>query len=348
MFKSSTPLAASRSTRRDRGRGVTTGKAGKYIPLRFLPLFREDQIVNGRVNVTLELAETVRPLVNAVYASVEAWFVPFAAFPRFADIGDFNRSYMKQVDPKTGTVEPFIKTAAYGGNDIMRKLGVHMQQGAQYNLAVVEAYNCLVNHLYNMKSPNLADRTALDTTLAACFWHNQMLAEVVPNYDRSHYDGVVPVNNMAASAPVKGLGIRTAALSTVVTSAGIAMTETYATGVNPPPNTRNYALGVPLNTSEVRIEVDQATKTPLLYVPIDNGMANISLANIELAKKSAAFAALRKQYAGHDDQAIVELLMRGIRVPEYMERQPYLLGEQTTQFTFGTRYATDGASSISR
>lgn len=206
-FKSTTPVQVNRSRRVDRARGVTTGKAGKIIPLRYIPLLREDRLSNTRVDVSVELSETVRPLANAVYLNVEAWFVPFAASSMFNGLDDFNRAYAKVIEPGTGVVKPFIYSQAFNpGNEIWKSLGVHGITGAQVNYAPVQAYNILVNHLYQERSPNLPVRGENDGGLAVSFWESSRFAQVVPNYDRSLIDGVVPLE-APAGLPVRGLGI---------------------------------------------------------------------------------------------------------------------------------------------
>ena len=288
----------------------------------------------------MELAETVRPLINAVYADVECWFIPYAAFPRFADLGDYNRSYTKTPDPKTGQVEPFIKAGAWTVNDIWRAMGVHMPAGAQINLAPIEAYNVLVNHKYQERSPNLPTRAELLSTLAPCFWTANRFAHVVPNYDRSFVDGVVPVG-AASTLDIDGIGI--------LTGNGTASTVNNFVeqdGMRTATGWRNSLTATP-GAGEARFFIEQdptSTNRPMIRADLGTAQVHISLANIDLARKTAAFDALRTKYEGHNDAEIIEMLMEGIRVPEFMERQPMLLASRRTQFSFGTRYATDGAS----
>lgn len=339
-FLSTTPVQVSRSRRVDRARGVTTAKAGKVIPLRYIPLLREDRLSNTEVSITVEMAETVRPLRNAVYLNVEAWFVPFAAFEQFAGIDDFNRAYAKVVEPGTSTVKPFMSTAAFAANDIWNKLGVHGVPGAQVNLAPIQAYNTIINHMRKDRSPNLPVRTETDTSLAVAFWEANRFAHVVPNYDRSLIDGVVPLE-APTGLKITGMGIQNAGTSP--TSAGRRVTGgTLESGLG-------WAIvdtganGGANNLATVSIQQDpNNVGYPNIRAVVDGGAVHISLANIDLARQTAAFDALRKKYAGHDDDEIIELLMEGIRVPEYMERMPMLLAAQKTAFNFATRYASDG------
>nr|QXN72761.1 MAG: major capsid protein [Microvirus sp.] len=338
-FRNPTPPSYNRTLRMERGRGITTGPAAKIMPLRFIPTFREESISGMRVTVSAELGETVRPIQNAVEAEFQAVFVPYAAFPRFKDLGDFNRSYAKVKNPHTNAVDPFIQTAAFDATSpFWKALGVHMVAGEQVNVAPIEAYNVWVNYLYNDRSPNLASRTALDNTLATAFWLQNKFGHVKPDYDRSLINGVVPIQAPAA-IPVKGLGLST------MGSAPTSNTQVQ-TGQNSA-SVVSY-LGDPAATggadgrAKLWIEKASASAAPNIRVDVNGMGLNISLADIELAKQQAAFAQLRKKLSGHDDEEIIKLIMQGIRVPEYMERQPMLLASKRVPFSFGTRFATSG------
>ena len=74
------------------------------------------------------------------------------------------------------------------------------------------------------------------------------------------------------------------------------------------------------------------------------GIATMSLADIEQARKTAAFAKLRASYDGIDDEYIIDLLMQGITVPTEVMKQPMLIGQQTGMFGFSQRFATDSGN----
>jgi hypothetical protein len=75
----------------------------------------------------------------------------------------------------------------------------------------------------------------------------------------------------------------------------------------------------------------------------DNGIT-VSLSNIELAKKTQAFAKARSMYQGHDDDYIIDLLMAGVRIPDQAMKQPILLAQQRTQMGYQQRFASDAAN----
>lgn len=334
-FKSTAPVQVSRSWRIDNARGVSTGKAGNFLPLRYIPLLREDRLSNCQVGVTVEMAETVRPLLNAVYVNVMAAFIPFAAFPRFQGIDDFNRSYAG-----IAGADPFIRSVAYEENDLYRSLGIHGVPGESHNAAVIEAYNVFINHLYDVRSPNLPERTEMDTTKATCFWHQNKFAQIVPNYDRSLLDGIVPVQSVG-DLHTKGIGLgQTQASTTRTPTMSGGEGNTTIQGWQAVETATNAA-----GEAHVIIEEDpNSPGYPYIRTTFEGAAVHFSLMNLDLAKKKAAFDALRKRYEGHDDDEIIELLMQGIRVPEYMERQPMILANKTTQMGFSTRFASDGAS----
>ncbi|TIS12727.1 MAG: hypothetical protein E5X07_39360, partial [Mesorhizobium sp.] len=86
------------------------------------------------------------------------------------------------------------------------------------------------------------------------------------------------------------------------------------------------------------------TAIPEIYAELQNAGITVSLSNIELAKKTAAFARLRTQYNEHSDQYLINMLMDGLTIPEQAMMQPILIGEQTTIFGMSKRYATDAAN----
>lgn len=335
-FRSLEPLKVRRSRRGDRSRGVTSGKAGRMIPLAYVPLLREDRLVSGRFTVSVEMAETVRPLANAVYANFEAWFVPFASFDRFDSLVEYNRAYTKRAGPNG--VPSYINPAAYAQNDIYRALGLHHVVGAQHNPMLIEAYNTLVNFAYGDRSPAIPSRLLTDTTLATGFWAANRFAHIVPNYDRSFIDGVVPVQ---AAGPVrlKGLygqyGTPSAAVPITETDGTTRTAQTWQ--VNDTTAAGKMAMMIERDPNH---NVNNGRH--FVRVDMDGQSMHVSLTNIDLARQEAAFDAFRNKLKAKNTEDVVELLMSGIAVPEELERQPWLLAARQAQFGFTSRFATDG------
>ena len=350
------PITVKRSTRRDRARVLTSADAGKILPLKYIPMLREDAVKRGRVRVNLEMMETAEYLMNGIQVDVMAHYVPMLAFDRFnGSMEELNRSYKgepgiggsvvpyfeknKTYNPTSDTVvthttnQSAIDTSNYSGgvadNSVfLQTMGIHTQS-ADYNTTIVEAYNAIVNHRRKARSASLPLRNAFDHRLAEAFWSLDN-NHIVPDFDQKLIDGEVALNALTFKAPV--------------------VTEQY-TQINPgslngggDPGT-NFA--VPGNTTN---PTAQGT-TPESYLFEDmyaeltaGGNATMSLADIEQAKKTAAFAKLRSMYDGITDEHVIDLLMEGISVPlEYM-KQPILLSKASTMIGYNQRYATDAAN----
>ena len=107
-----TALQPQRTRRTDTARILTSGEIGKIIPLKMIPIFREDSVQNGRFRVSVEMMETAEMLANSVMIEAQAHFVPFLAFEQFNGIDSFNRSYMKEAEADGSTIEFFKKNKA--------------------------------------------------------------------------------------------------------------------------------------------------------------------------------------------------------------------------------------------
>lgn len=77
---------------------------------------------------------------------------------------------------------------------------------------------------------------------------------------------------------------------------------------------------------------------------------SVTLADIDKARTTQAFAKLRTAYAGNDstgfdnDNTIVALLMQGISVPPDQFKRPWLLDSARVPVGFAERFATDAAN----
>lgn len=336
------PIAVEKSVRGDEIRSLTSTMGGVIVPLCYIPVLREESITRGDLRIAFDMAETIHPLLNSVNVTAHAYFVSNLAFERFDGMDSLNRSYQGIPEPYNATVIPFIKTMAFAnGAGVWRKLGVHWPEGAAINQAPVEAYNLIVNHRRRARTDRLPERTALDTTLAECFWKNVDLAHVVPDWDQAAMEGEVELTVVANALPVRGIG--TAGGTAVATG---TPTVRQTGGLNTTGKQGWYSKH-PTPTAGT-----EAT-TVLLQDPLNPGFPNIyaemvengitvSLANIELAKKTASFAKLRERFDGIDDDHIIDLLMEGIRVPDQAQKQPLLLDRKSTIFGYTERHAMDG------
>lgn len=344
-----TPIAAQRTTRIKRERVLTSLPAGKMVPLFAVPLLREDSITRAEYRIAFEMNETVEVLMNAVNVRVMAYLVPRLAFERYDGLDSLNKSWAGLPLIEGEAVTPWVQTIpakAPGEDKIMYYLGKHARTGQLISTDYHEAYNCVWNHRAKNRSKDLTLRTALDDTLAPAFWTHQTWAHVVPTFDQAIIDGEVPLNFTGSAvpgqAPVMGIvgnpgNIYTGQANGYVDSKGnvISGGTDYSTVQNP----------------SVLMQGDNATKRPKIYADVaavfqelvESGIT-VSLSNIEMARKTQAFASLRRQYAGHDDDYIIDLLMNAITIPDEGWKQPILLADETTVVGMSKRYASDGAS----
>lgn len=328
-----TPIPVTRSVRVHDVRAITSMPAGKMVPIAAIPLLREDQMNTSRFRLNFDMMETAEILMNAVNVRVMAYFIPNLAFKRFNGMDDLNRSYEGVPYEEGKPVVPYFKTmtkGAHGAEKILYHLGKHAKPGTVINSAYIEAYNTLWNYRAKNRSPDLTERNIDDTSLAPAFWYHPDFDHIVPDFDDAAMEGEVALNVVNSKMPVRGIGWASGspANTTFKTTGGL-----------------NYT-GPALNGSGVGFAstVAGAAGVPAIFAEMEENGITVSLANIELARKTQAFAKLRQQYDGHSDEYIIDLLMSGISVPEQMWRYPMLLSDQSTVFGMAKRYSTDSGA----
>lgn len=331
------PISVAKTARQDKLRSITSCQPGKIVPLAYFPLLREDAVARGNLRISFEMAETMYPLLNAVNCKVMVHFISHLAFERFDGFDSFNRSYQGEPEPSTGTPIPFVNTMAFAkAAEIWKALGVQWPEGASINRSVVEAYNLLVNFRRRARTDKLPVRALTDTTLAEAFWRNTgMVGQIVPDWDQAAMDGNVELQFAVPKLPISGLGRKVGnAASTLLSN--VEVYEGYT-------GQRTYPFANETTDTSYVFETGSGG-TPTIFAELQNAGVTVSLANIELAKKTAAFAKLREKYDGLDDEHIIDLLMEGIRVPDAAMKQPILLATQSTIFGMTERKAMDGDS----
>lgn len=335
---SSTPISVEKSIRGDEIRALTSCKAGKIVPVAYIPVLREDQVSRGSIRLKFDMAETVHPLMNAINVTAFAHFVPFLAEERFTGMDAFNRSYQGIGEPHNGTPIPFFETVNFlRASPFWSTLGVHWKEGQPINSAPLQAYNTLVNFRRQARSTKLPVRAKHDGTLAEAFWRNPNLWHIVPDFDQAAMDGEVELQFANSKLPIRGIGRKTGSTPAIVN--GQTVVENMTGGA-----TTTYPFSAALGGTAFQMKVYETTGTPDIFAELTESGVRVSLANIELAKQTAAFAKLREKYAGLDDDHIIDLLMEGIRVPDEALKQPILLDKKSTIFGYSERHAMDGAS----
>lgn len=329
----STPIPVRKSIREDYIRVLTSGPCGKILPICYVPLLREDRVSSANLRVRVDMKETAELLVNAVNVSVQAWFCPFLASDRFNGLDQLNRSYSGIAETAPAGWIPWVPAYTFQPtHEIPKTMGYHDTPGNVGGGWPIEAYNLIVNHRRKSRSSNIQLRAPMDTTLAEAFWPASQFDHVVPDYDRSLIAGEVPITGLAK---LSGIGVTGAALGTGIVNSGTVWEpgETAARAYGSSKLTSNAAAGVVIETD--------ATGKPLIFAELESQGVYITLANIDMALETQAFARMREKYSGISDEYIIDLLMDGIRVPEQELRDPMLLDRKQTIMGYNRRYATD-------
>lgn len=340
-----TPIPVQRTHRPSTHRVLTSMNAGKMVPIAAIPLLREDQLKSGRFALSFEMAETVEILMNSINVRVMAYLVPKLAFERFDGMDAIDKSYKGLPAYEGGEVVPWFEPMMGGdvlSNDILYSMGKHWKNGANYNSEYVEAYNTIWNFRAKNRSPDLTLRSRLDKTLAPAFWLHQTFAHIVPDFDQAMIDGEVALNVVPGGLP------NTAPIKWHNPASG-AHGKHSAMSTEPTENDANLG-GAPTFGGAVDFIgpgsawLQQEADLSAVWDEMSQSGITVSLSNIELARKTQAFANLRRQYNGHSDEYIIDLLMDGITIPDQAWKQPILLFDQTTQFGMSKRYASDSGN----
>lgn len=333
------PIPVQRTTRVSNQRVLTSLNAGKMVPVMAIPLLREDSVSRASFRIGFEMEETVELLMNAINVRVLTYLVPKLAFERFDGLDAINRSY-EGVNFANGQAPPAwfdtMVAPAVGANPILLALGKHFRPGTTINTEYIEAYNTIWNFRAKNRSPDIPLRTALDSTLAPGFWQHQTFAHIVPDFDQAIIDGEIPLNVTASNITLTANGQLT--LRDGSTASMPLRTNTAGDGGAIPPGL------VLLSETTAAVPGSGLFYSSGIAGELAENGITISLSNIELARKTQAFAALRRQYTGHSDEFLIDLLMDGIQIPDAAWKQPMLLSDVSTVFGMSKRYASDGAS----
>lgn len=332
-----TPITIPKTVRNDTKTVLTSGYAGKVIPLACVPLAREDAVSRGSMSFNFEMMETAEMLMNGINVTVYAHFVPFLAFERFGgSMTILNNAYSGLPDKKDGTeYTNFIETMVFNRNaEFWRTMGMHRKGTGLVNTAYVEAYNAVINMRRAARSNKLTLRDKLDTSLAAAFWKHTSMAHIVPDFDSAKIDGEVPLNIVSQRIPVTGIGV-----GANDPTSGPDNTVKHTNGRA---GMANFYQGNSSQGDTWLIEAQGVNGLPAIYAEMEENGITVSLSNIEMAKQTAAFARMRAEYKGVSDDHLIDLLMQGIRIPEEQMAEPILLGRQSTLFGYQRRFATDG------
>lgn len=344
------PLVTPRTIRRHSARGITSLPAGMCVPIAAFPLLREDAVRSGRLRFSFESMETAEILMNAINVRVTAYLVPNLALERFnGSMDQLNLSYEGKPPKEGDPVVPYFETAAFGAhgaNKVYQYLGLHSAPDRLVNTSYLEAYNAIWNFRAKNRSPDLSLRSRLQDDLAPAFWQHEQFKHIVPDFDQAVIDGEVSLNIVNDQLRVRGLGRRDSAQPSY--AEGVQVMESPPVdefGVPDPNQATVLTYGASVSGADILMHTSGVGDDiiPAVFAEMEDNGITVSLSNIEMARKTQAFARLRQQYNMHDDW-IINLLMDGISIPEQAFKQPMLLSERQTVFGMAKRYATDSGN----
>lgn len=345
------PLAVPRTIRRQSARALTTLPAGKMVPLLAIPLLREDGIRSGRLRFSFEQMETAEVLMNAIKVRVRAFLVPMLALERFnGSMDQLNLSYEGKPPLEGEAVVPYIESlnfGAHGSNLVYKYLGLHAGGTQNVNTAYLESYNQIVNYLRKNRSPDLPLRTRLQTDLAEAFWAHDQFRHMVPDFDQAVIDGEVGLSVSQAKLDVKHNTTDQYTAVSVDPVTGLFIRGGGSTDrrimMNVTGSDLTYNGGAIGSNSVVDTVVGLRAHLAGVYAELADNDISLSLANIDLARKTQALARIRQTYNMHEDH-IINLLMDAIHIPDQSLKQPMLLADKTTIFGQSKRYASDAGN----
>lgn len=336
------PISIARSVRQINQTVATSMPGGKMVPITAFPLLREDTLRSSMLHCKVDLMETAEIIKNGIKARFMAYFVPFLAFERFnGGMDEFNRSYMKQNIADGATVTPFFTTrvaGAVGSIEIHKYLGFHAAPTDTINEAYIEAYNTVYNFRLRNRSETLFQakkRLTTATSLAPAFWQHEQYKYVVPDWDDVAMEGSVDLTFTNSKAMVKGIGVSGA-------NAATGVVNYDSTGAAIPAGTRAFTSPAIIDRSNTSGNAGAGGNGPNIFADLATAGVKISLANIELAKRTQWYAEIKAQFEGIPDNYVIDLLMQGVSVPDQMWKQPILIADKTEIFGIEKRWATDG------
>ncbi|VDC31837.1 hypothetical protein [Pseudogemmobacter humi] len=356
--QSTTPVQFNRSIRKDTAVTMTSSRAGVVAPVAYFPLLPGDS-ASGRVGVDVQLKEMPKPLLNGVFANFQAWFVPKSAFPKFSGRDELMHSMTGAAIKSLGAADRtpptyFTKVVSGGGlgnvlsSPLYKVLGLHGNPTEAVNTDLIDAFNLIYNFRLAAHSSRLPRRKYAvedlnaSTTLPPAFWPSSRFSRVVPDYERALIVGSLDLDVAAGRLPVSGIGKANAVWDTnnqSVRETG-GKVATYAKHMAVDSGTANATFRV-LGSSD---------NFPEIYAEMAGQSLSVTLADIDKARTTQAFAKLRTAYAGNDatgfdnDDTIVALLMQGISVPPDQFKRPWLLDSKRVSVGFAERFATDAAN----
>lgn len=358
--QSNTPVAFNKSVRKDTVVLMSSGRAGVVQPIAFIPLHAGDS-ASGRVGIDIQLKEMPKPLLNGVWANFQAWFVPKSAHPQFPGRDELLHARTGAVIKSLGLADrappPFFATASgallttAAASDFFKKLGLHVPTGSTINTDLLDAFTVIYNFRLAAHSSRLVRRKysqevfADSVTLPPAFWPSPRFSKIVPDYERALIVGSLDLDVIAGRLPVSGIGFAGSPTAQTVGSSVRAVSAAYDY-TSDASDAGTSAVGVVVRG----VGASMSVARPEIFAEMASTVVSVTLADMDKARTTQAFAKLRAAYAGNDatgfdnDDTLIAHLMQGIAAEPDDFKRPWLLDSARVPVGFAERHATDGAS----
>lgn len=176
--QSTAPVQFSRTTRKDTAITMSSARAGKVVPVTYIPVLAGDS-VSGRVGVDIKLREMPKPLLNGVTANIQAWFAPKSALPQFSGREELMHARTGEVIKSLGAADrtppPYFTTISganlttFANSTFSKCLGLHVPAGASINSDLVDSFVLVYNFRLAAHSSRLTRRKYASEDIAnAC------------------------------------------------------------------------------------------------------------------------------------------------------------------------------------
>lgn len=359
--QSTAPVSFNQSIRKDHRVLMSSARAGVVVPVAYIPLHAGDSC-GGSAGIDISLKEMPKPLLNAVTANFQAWFVPKSCHPQFFGRDELNHARTGEVIKTLGAADrnpPAFFNVLTGTNrttatnsTFFKVLGLHVP-AKDINTDLIDAFSLIYNFRLAAHSSRLVRRKYASediseaTSLPRAFWPSSRLAKVVPDYERALVVGALDLDVLAGRLPVSGIGYNGAPATTIDTAS-----RSTAAG-----NAAKFDQGTHAQLTSGSLNWTMRTRStaasglfPDVWAEMTGQKIGITLADIDKARVTQAMSRARTAYAGNDatgfdnDDAIIALLMQGIAVDQDDFKRPWLLDSKRVPIGFMERFATDGAN----
>lgn len=359
--QSAQPVQYSPSRRMDNTSLRTSGPAGVGIPVAVAPLHRGDS-ASGRILIQMELAEMPKPLENAVIGRAQAWFVPRPAFPQFTGLDEYTHSWhgedITQLGASARTPPALFSTVGTGAiaaaqsSEFFKALGIALQASTAINTDYVDAYNLVQNFRLASHSSKMtrydyyAENATTSLELKPALWPRNRMHDIVPDYEAALVKGSLDLDVAAGAVTLTG----TAELTGFFTDGTVSSVTLDDLDGASQGSVSQSGLAVKRASSSGPADPMPAVDISGLDASLSGNTIQVSLADIDKARTTNAFAKAQAAYAGTDysgfnnDDVIVSDLMQGFRVPQELFNRPWLLDSKTVVFGLNERHATDAAN----